>query len=381
MQGLSRRDWFKKSFTTTAGLVAGASVFDQLLAAPVSRAEAEHRWQVPVNGKLVRLGSNENPYGPSAKARKAIADAMNEFNRYSFDAVTEFKKTLAEKEGVSPDHILVVNGSSETLCLSGMAAQLEGGAVLSAFPTFRSLMEYAEKLKARWDRVDLDEYHVHNLEALAAAVKPDTRMLFACNPNNPTGTVVEGARFNDFCLEMSKKTTILADEAYLEFLEPQEQRSMVALVRAGHNVIVSRTFSKVAGLAGLRIGYCVAQPDTIRKLQKFQMGPVINQAALAAARVALNDTAFADLTRTKNNEALKFFLGYLDKKNWFHGASRANCVLFPAPKDGKTILAETEKRGFQIRIWDYQGKEWCRVSIGTLDEMKAFTKAFDEVVA
>jgi histidinol-phosphate aminotransferase len=242
-------------------------------------------------------------------------------------------------------------------------------------------MEYAEKLKARWDRVDLDEYHVHNLDALAAAVKPDTRMLFVCNPNNPTGTVVDASRLKDFCLEMSKKTTVLADEAYLEFLEPGEQRSMVELVQAGHNVIVSRTFSKVAGLAGLRIGYCIAQPDMIRKLQKFQMGPVINQAALAAARVALNDVAFAEMTRKKNSEALQYFLGYLDSKKWFHGASRANCVLFPAPKDGKTILAETEKRGFQIRVWDYQGKEWCRVSIGTLEEMKAFTKVFDEVVA
>jgi histidinol-phosphate aminotransferase len=381
MEGLSRRDWFKRSITATAGLVATTSVFDQLLAAPVSRAEAKWLPQRTDTARLVRLGSNENPYGPSAKARKAIAEAMGEFNRYSFDAVTEFKKTLAAKEGVSPDHILVVNGSSETLCLSGMAAHLEGGAVLSAFPTFRSLMEYAEKLKARWDRVDLDEYHVHNLDALAAAVKPDTRMLFVCNPNNPTGTVVDASRLKDFCLEMSKKTTVLADEAYLEFLEPGEQRSMVELVQAGHNVIVSRTFSKVAGLAGLRIGYCIAQPDMIRKLQKFQMGPVINQAALAAARVALNDVAFAEMTRKKNSEALQYFLGYLDSKKWFHGASRANCVLFPAPKDGKTILAETEKRGFQIRVWDYQGKEWCRVSIGTLEEMKAFTKVFDEVVA
>lgn len=362
-------------------MVAGAAVYDQLLAAPVSRAEAGRSVILPASGKLVRLGSNENPYGPSEKARKAIAAAMGEFNRYSFEPVMEFRKTLAEKEGVSPDHILIVNGSSETLCLSGMVAKLEGGAVLSAFPTFRSLMEYAEKLNARWDRVELDEYHVHHLEALAAAVKPDTRMLFVCNPNNPTGTVVAGGRYLDFCLEMSKKTTVLADEAYLEFLEPHEQRSMVELVRQGHNVIVSRTFSKVAGLAGLRIGYCIAQPDTIRRLQKFQMGPVINQAALAGAKASVNDATFAEMTRAKNNEALNYFLGYLDKKKWFHGASRANCVLFPAPKDGKTILAETEKRGFQIRVWDYQGKEWCRVSIGTLDEMKAFTKIFDEVVA
>jgi histidinol-phosphate aminotransferase len=184
----------------------------------------------------------------------------------------------------------------------------------------------------------------------------------------------------DFCTEMSKKTLVFSDEAYLEFLEPEEQRSAVELVRKGHNVLVSRTFSKVYGLAGLRLGYAIGQPELIKNISQYQMGPVINQAGLAAAKASLNDASFAKLTRTKNNEALNFFQQYLDKKGWFHGKSRTNCVLFPAPKDGKTILAETLKRGFQIRVWDYQGKEWCRVSIGTLDEMKAFVKAFDEVV-
>lgn len=377
---LSRRDWLKSSIGLTAGLMASTSLTNQLLAAPVSSAEKNHR--MAANGeKLIRLGSNENPYGPSALARKAIAEAMDDFNRYSFESIAPLKKMLAEKEGVTPDHIMVVNGSSETLCLAGMAAALEGGAVLSAFPTFRSLMDYAEKMKARWDKVDLDEYHVHNLEGLAAAVKSDTRVMFLCNPNNPTGTVVDGKKMLDFCLEMSKKTLVFSDEAYLEFLEPHEQRSMVELVKQGHNVMVSRTMSKVYGLAGLRIGYAIAQPDIIRKMSRFQMGPVINQAALAAASAALSDTEFVKMTRAKNNEALNYFQNYLDGKKWFHGKSRANCVLFPAPKEGKTILAETEKRGYQIRVWDYQGKEWCRVSIGTLAEMKGFVKAFEEVVA
>lgn len=373
---INRRQWFKSTLALT-GAAVSVSWADQLLAAPVSEAE---RLFVPANGKLVRLGSNENPYGPSALARKAVQESMNEFNRYAFEAVNDFKKVLAEKEGVTPDHILVVNGSSETLCLAGMAASLEGGSVLSAFPTFRSLMDYSVKLNARWDKVDLDDYHVHNLEALANAVKPDTRLMFICNPNNPTGTLLEGQKLYDFMLEMSKKTLVFSDEAYLEFLEPHEQRSMVELVKQGHNVLVSRTFSKVYGLAGLRIGYAIGKPDLIKKLSGYQMS-IINQAALGAAKVSLNDKAFAKLTRDKNNEALTYFQNYLDGKKWFHGKSRTNCVLFPAPKDGKTILAETEKRGYQIRIWDYQGKEWCRVSIGTMEEMKGFVKAFDEVVA
>jgi histidinol-phosphate aminotransferase len=242
-------------------------------------------------------------------------------------------------------------------------------------------MEYAVKFNARWDKVNLDQYLVHDLNAIASAVKADTKLMFLCNPNNPTGTVLNADRLRSFCIEMAKKTTVYVDEAYLELLEPGEQISMASLVKEGHNVIVSRTFSKVYGLAGLRIGYVVAPPDTVKKMSTFQMGPILNQAGIAAAKASLGDTEFAALTRQKNSEALAFFTNYLDKKKWMYGKSRTNCVLFPAPKDGKMILAETEKKGFQIRVWDYQDKEWCRVSIGTLDEMKQFVKAFDEIVA
>jgi len=332
-KSINRRAWFKSTLVLTGGLAVSSSLVNQLLAAPVSEAE---RLFVPDNDKLVRLGSNENPYWPSALARKAIQESMNNFNRYAFEHVREFKKVLAEKEGVSPDHIAVVNGSSETLCLTGMAIALEGGAVLSAFPTFRSLMDYAEKLHARWDKVDLDDFHKHDLDALAAAVKSDTRLMFLCNPNNPTGTVIEGKKYLSFCEEMSKKTLVFSDEktlvfsdeAYLEFLEPEEQQSAVELVRKGHNVLVSRTFSKVYGLAGLRLGYAIGQPELIKRISQYQMGPMINQAGLAAAKVSLNDKEFTKLTRTKNKEALEYFQQYLDKKGWFHGQSRTNCVLF-----------------------------------------------------
>jgi histidinol-phosphate aminotransferase len=180
---------------------------------------------------------------------------------------------------------------------------------------------------------------------------------------------------------MSKKTVVYADEAYLEFLEPSQQVSMVDLVRQGHNVIVSRTFSKIYGLAGLRMGYVVAKPELIQKMQKYQTTTIPNWPALAAATASLGDEEFMSMTRKQNAAARKHLCDYLDSKKWFYGKSHANVVFFPAPKSGKQILEETEKRGYQIRIWDYQGKEWCRVSIGTLEEMKGFTKAFEEVVS
>lgn len=378
---LSRRNWFKSSFALGAGLALTPAMLESLMAAPVSNAERIHGIEPFAPNKLIKLGSNENPYGPSEKARKAILDVMNQGNRYSFTEMAEMKNLIAAKEGVTADHILLSAGSGELLCLAGLGIGLEGGAVTSAFPVFRVLMDYAAKFNARWDKVDLDETLTHNLEGLAAAVKSDTKILFLVNPNNPTGTVLNPDKLKDFCLEMSKKTLVYSDEAYLEFLEPAQQNSMVELVKQGHNVVVSRTFSKIYGLAGLRIGYLIGKPELIQKMQKYQTGTIISQPALAAAKASLGDDEFMAYTRKMNAAARQHLFTYLDSKKWFYGKSQANVVFFPAPKPGKEILEETEKKGYQIRIWDYQGKEWCRVSIGTLEEMKGFTKAFDEVVS
>jgi histidinol-phosphate aminotransferase len=243
------------------------------------------------------------------------------------------------------------------------------------------MMNYASKFNVRWDKVDLDSYLVHDLDAMASAVRSDTQIVFVVNPNNPTGTIVESSKLKDFCIEVSKKTLVYSDEAYLEFLEPSEQVSMVELVKMGHDVVVSRTFSKIYGLAGLRIGYLVAKPDIIKKIGMYQTGIILNQAAIAAAMVSLGDSEFMAYTRKMNAAARKHLTDYLDKKKWIYGKSRTNVVFFPSPKSGSELLSKTESGGFQIRIWEYQDKEWCRVSIGTLEEMKSFTKAFEQIVS
>jgi len=374
----SRRNWLKSALALSAGVPLSVSLAHELMASPVSEAERRHGVYRP--GNLIRLGSNENPYGPSPKAREAIKNSIVNHNRYTFEESIELRKKIAEKEGVSVDHILLGAGSGEILSLAGLSIGLEGGAVLSAFPVFRMLMDFASKFNARWDKVDLDDYLVHDLEGLARAMKSDTRLLYVVNPNNPTGTVLDASKLKSFCTEMSQKTIVFCDEAYLEFLEPAKQVSMVDLVKEGRNVIVSRTFSKIYGLAGLRFGYAVAPPHLIQRLAKNQTTILMNQAVLAAVYASIDDKDFMKYTRDHNAEARDYFCQYLDRKKWFYGKSQANVVFFPAPKDGKTILEETEKRGFQIRVWDYQNKEWCRVSIGTLEEMKAFTKSFDEIV-
>ncbi|MBK5278424.1 MAG: aminotransferase class I/II-fold pyridoxal phosphate-dependent enzyme [Bacteroidia bacterium] len=378
---LNRRDWFKSTLAITAGLTLTSSLTERLMAAPMSEAERVFFGLGSKSNQKVRLNSNENPYGPSDKARKAVIDVLSRGNRYAFTEMVELQKQIAEKEGVDPDHILIGAGSGELLCQTGIAYGLEGGRVLSAYPTFPLLMNYAQQMKATWDKVDLNEKLEHNYEALASAIKSDTRLVFSCNPNNPTGTVVSDSIVKSFCEEASKKTLVYADEAYLEFLEPAQQKSMVPLVQNNPNLIVSKTFSKIYGLAGLRIGYIVGHPDTLKKVAQYGDTISASQTAIAAAKASLGDEDFMKLTRVKNAVARKVLTDYLDQKKIMTGTSVTNVLLFPAPKDGKTILTQLEEKGYLIRIWDYQQKEWCRVSIGTQEEMKGFVKVFDEVVA
>lgn len=378
---LSRRNWFKSTLAMGAGVALTSSLASRLEAAPLSKAEREYFATRKNDGGKVRLNSNENPFGPSKKAKEAVVQILSEANRYQFTTQEVLRKKIAEREGVDPSYIMFGAGSGEILCITGATFALDGGSVLSSYPTFPLLMNYAQTGNARWDKVDLNDKLEHDYNAMASAIKDDTRIIFICNPNNPTGTFVDSAKVRAFTEEASKKALVYSDEAYMEFMGPIHQHSMVDLVKKGSNVIVSRTFSKVFGLAGLRIGYIVAHPDTIKKLNRFADSISASQTAIAAAMASIDDEDFMQTVRQKNTEARKVLTDYLTAKNYMHGNSHINVVFFPAPKDGKTILAKCEEKGYLIRIWEYQNKEWCRVSIGTADEMKGFVKAFDEVVA
>lgn len=376
----SRRTWIKSALAVSAGLPLSTMMLPKLEAMPVSKAETRFWKTFPTAPLNIRLNANENPYGPSPKARTAVNAILDEGNRYPFGNLHDLRTFLAEKENVSPDHIMLSPGSSEALSVAGLYASLEGGSVMSADPTFTELMNYAQVFNARWDKVNVNDKLEHDYGAMLSAIKKDTRMIFVVNPNNPTGTLVDSKIVREFCLEASKKAIVFSDEAYLEFLDPKQQSSMVDLVRAGENVIVCRTFSKIYGLAGMRLGYLVAKPDIIRKLTSYQMGYPISQAAIAAGMASYGDVDFMNLSRTKNNETRKHLEDFLDKKRYFYGKSHANFMFFECKTDGQKLLRQMADKGIGIRIWDYKNQEWCRVSIGTLDEMKAFTKAWDEIV-
>ena len=370
---INRRDWLKRTLVSSPGLLMAGAWASQIMAAPLSLAEREAGSFAEA---AVRLNANENPYGPSEAARKAILRVLTESNRYPFKEVGMRRKRIADHEGVPVDHIHLGAGSGALLSEAGKAFVADrGGAVLSAFPTFPILMNHAELFSGRWDKVDVNEKLEHDYDALASALRADTRLVFICNPNNPTGTLVDPDRVSAFVGEVSKKVTVYSDEAYLEFLPSDKQRSMTEWVRQGANVVVSRTFSKIHGLAGLRLGYLVARPDLISRIARFASDIPLSQTAVAAASASLGDRAFMDMCRKKNAEARKVLTDELDRHRIRYGKSYTNFVFFESPRPGKEMLSKLQEAGFSIRIWDFQQQEWCRVSIGTMDEMNGFIRA------
>lgn len=375
----SRRDWLKRTLLLTATLPVTASLSERLMAAPWSKTERAFfntRITSPIR---IRLNSNENPYGPSELARNAIVQQLTEANRYPFQMVEEVRDLIAAKEGVSRDHIRIGAGSGDMLCATGAAFGIEKGKIVAPYPTFPMLMAYAEVFNCNWDKVDLNEKLEIDYEALESRINNDTRLVFVCNPNNPTGTLVDPEKVMAFCERVSARVPVYADEAYLEFLDPALQRSMIDLVKKGKDVIVSKTFSKIHGLAGLRVGYIVAKPERIAQISRYHPGIPNNQLGLAAAKVALTDKAFMELSRLRNAEARKHLTDFLDTKKLFYGDSHTNFVFFDANTDGLGVMTKLAESGIGIRVVDYKGKQWCRVSVGTLEEMKILTRALQNI--
>ena len=244
MRNVDRRQWLK-----TVGLSGSFALLGGLDALALEYPGRPFPADQPI-----RLSSNENPYGPSKRVREVMTKTFDEACRYPFNALRGLVSMIAEKEGVSKDHVVVTGGSTEGLKATGLIYGLGGGEIIAADPTFQAMLRYAETFKARIHRVPLDESMTHDLEAMGKKVNDKTRLIFICNPNNPTGTLLNASRLKDFCTTYDKQAVIFSDEAYYDFITEADYPSMVELVKEGRNIIVSKTFSKVYGLAGLRIG-------------------------------------------------------------------------------------------------------------------------------
>lgn len=333
----------------------------------------------------MNLAGNENPFGPSPAVVRRIVRSAPESCRYPFREEFVLREILARREAVPVDHILLGNGLDELLALAATVF-LAGPKreLVAAHPTYFQLPDYARNIGATVAWVPHDRATMqHDLPAMAAAVGGGTGLVYVCNPDNPSGTMVEAAEVEAFVREVAPRAPVLLDEVYLELVDDWQALTQVALVRAGLPVIIGRSFSKMHGLAGHRIGYVVAPPEIVRRLEKLRMSS-INFLGVAAARESVFDTDFHRWTVGKIREGRSRFCALLDELGLRYTPSHGNFVFHHTGIPQEEYQEMMKERGF-LTGWPSAPVEpyveWCRVSIGTDREMADYAVAMRDVFA
>jgi len=365
----SRRDWLRSS----VGL-GGLLLAPELM---LSNQEIKKFNPRPFL-ETIKLSSNENPYGPSEQVQKAVIKAFDHGCRYPYSYSDALAVKLAKKHGVDPESIIITGGSTEGLKITGLTFTQGGGEIIAGQPTFLAMMTFAEQWGAKINWVPVGEDKGYDLNAINNKINGNTKLIFLCNPNNPTGTVIPKNTLEDFCVSASKKAIIFSDEAYYDFIQEPEYPSMDTLVRKGANVIVSKTFSKVYGLAGLRIGYLIAPPHLAKKI-RANVVAMSNVLAIAGADKALEDQEFYDFSLNKIKQGRTLITDTLDELGLDYVPSNTNFVFFHSKKHIDKLGKQMLDKGVRIGRPFPPFYDWCRISVGTLPEVQAFTIALKEV--
>lgn len=327
-----------------------------------------------------RLYANENPFGPSDKAKKAIVDILPLGYQYPMRSMGDLTSKIADFEKVKQETILMASGSSPLLMAAALAYYKPGCNVVTGDPSYADLPSKAQKIGAKWVKVPLTPEYKLDLDAMEKAVDDNTVLVYICNPNNPTGTVVDADKLRAFVDRVSKKVTVFVDEAYIDYLPDPQGKTLIPMVNSGTNIIVARTFSKLYGFAGLRLGYVVTQPDIIKKLGLYTEASMsISTTTLQAAIASYQDRVFLDGALQKTLASKEYLYSVLKKEGYTYVPSSTNFVLFPIKMDGKQFADEMMKRSVGVRFWKVGTRDYCRISIGRMDEMEAFAGAFKEI--
>ncbi len=363
-----RRNWLKQ----TALLIGAMGVNTELFA-------TQKRFAGSLTDKIL-LNSNENPYGPSPLAKQPILDHYLQSNRYPDDLVTELKKKLTNHWSVSEENILLGAGSSEIIGLALIAAGTKfRKQFLVAEPAYSVWQAQAKALGYDAAKIPLDKDRKYDLDQMQSQIKyiPPT-FIYICNPNNPTGTFIDPDRIRKFSETIPRDSYLFIDEAYTEYADLP---SLASLAIAKPNIIVAKTFSKVYGLAGARIGYAIAHPSTIKKLAGFQPWPdaELSLVSAAAAIASLGDTDFVMDCKQKNEKTKDVCYAAFKDLKLEYIPSSANFILFNIDKLKADLTKEMETKNIYVQHREHFGQRWCRVSMGTEEEMQQFVKALKEI--
>ena len=331
-------------------------------------------------GHSIKLASNENPLGPSPRATAALAAAIQGVHRYPDGGGFYLKAKLAMRLGVGADQVVLGNGSNEILELLARCFLRPGeDAVMSeqAFVVYASVVQAAAGIPRA---VPLRDF-THDLEGILAAVRKSTRLVFLGNPNNPTGTIYRRAAFERFLERIGKDVLVVADDAYAEYVDDPEYPQTLAYLKSGRLLVTLRTFSKIYGLAGLRIGYGVGPAEIMEVLERVRQPFNVNQLAQVAALAALDDEEHVERSRRTNRQGMRFLESAFARLGLAWVPSQANFVLVRVG-DGAAVYAKLLRQGVIVRpVGGYGFPEHVRVTVGTGEENRRFIAALERALS
>jgi len=340
----------------------------------------EVKRELGIEGDIIKLASNENPLGPSPRAIEAIKGMLKSLHLYPDDTSYYLKNKLSEHLNIPVDYIITGNGSCELIHLVAKACINPGEKVVLSKPTF-----IMGKIESQIFEADLVEIPVkdngHDIGAIIDALDNKTKLLYIDNPNNPLGSMLTAEELDRVVKSLPENTLLIVDEAYREYITREDFPETIDYVRKGLNVVVLRTFSKIYGLAGLRIGYGIARPEIINILHRVRLPFNVNSIAQKAAIAALDDTEHIERSRKLVEEGKKFLYKEFEKMGIYYIPSEANFVTIKLEMDAKEINSKLMKKGIIARPLNPYGlKNYLRITIGTLEENVKFIDALKEII-
>jgi histidinol-phosphate aminotransferase len=365
---LSRRELLTASALLLASPKAAFSGSAQAAGAADAGAAAA---VVGTGAKPIVLCWNENPYGPSPAARAVISGTIPGACRYPDEEINQLVQVLAHTERVPVHQIVVGSGSGELLCALGLLHGRNGGEIIAAGPTYEELTNYARHAGAEVKFVPVDKQLNHDLTAMRAAVSERTHAIYICNPNNPTGTAISASSIRSFVQSLPDSVTTIVDEAYLDFADGSDVRTVSDLVSGRKRVVVLRTFSKIHGMAGVRCGYAIARLDVAAQIAAARMSSP-NIFAMRAARASLGDKAFLVDTRRRIVASRVRITDELTRLGLAYAKPQTNFVFFDT--GGPLEYFDRFMKGRNILVGRLfpPYTNWCRITIGTEPEVEAF---------
>lgn len=328
--------------------------------------------------KVIKIASNENPYGPTPNLKEVLEKL--DYEIYPDNYVTNLRKDLAKELNIPQKFLLFGNGSVEIIQMLSRILLDKGDNIITELPSFSSYFSEAKIQDANIKTISYNEEFNFDLEEMIKLIDEKTKIIYITNPNNPLGTIIESDKLEDFIKKVPSNILVVIDEAYFEFVRNKKYKSAISLVKDYSNVCVLRTFSKAYGLAALRIGYIVADSKVINELEKVRVPFNTSTISQISADIALKDKEFMKKSVEKIHNTIDYMYTQLDQMNVQYIKTQANFIMMNLNKESEICVQELIKRGYIVRGGFPLMDTWVRVSISKLEDMKGFIGAVKEVI-